>query len=215
MLEARDVSLVYHAGGVRTYAVEGVSLSVSRGEFCGIIGPSGNGKSSLLYLLSGLRAPSGGTVLYEGRDYRTLGARGLADLRRRHFGFVFQQHFLIGYLTVLENVMLAGGRDSRRESEALLRRLGLGDCLNRFPWQLSGGQRQRVAVARALARRPSVVFADEPTASLDQRAAREVVSALEEYHRGGGTVVLVTHDPAVLRGADRVLTMRAGRILGG
>ncbi len=215
MLEARDVSLTYTAGGVRTYAVHHVDLRVSRGEFCGIMGPSGNGKSSLLYLLSGLRAPTGGTVLYEGRDYRALGARGLADLRRRHFGFVFQQHFLIGYLTALENVMLAGGPGSKREAMALLARLGLGECLHRFPHQLSGGQRQRVAVARALVSRPRVVFADEPTASLDRQSAQEVVSALEEYHRAGGTVILVTHDPGVLRGADRVLTMQGGRLSAG
>lgn len=219
ILEAREATLTYRSGGVEVPAVRGVSLGIAEGEFCGIMGPSGNGKSSLLYLLSGLRLPTGGTVLYRGRDYRALGARGLAELRRRHFGFIFQQHFLIGYLTVLENVLVAlppgDVRRGRERGIALLRRLGVGDRLGRYPHELSGGERQRVAVARALAGRPEVVFADEPTASLDRASAAEVVRALEEYRSEGGTVVLVTHDPAVVRGADRVVTMRDGELAEG
>ncbi len=216
MLTAEGVSLVYRAGGVETVAVRDVSLTIGEGEFTGLMGPSGNGKSSLLYLLSGLKAPTAGTVAFTGRDYRSLGPEGLSDLRRREFGFVFQQHFLINYLTVLENVLVAarpGDRAARERALDLLERLGLQGCRRRLPHQLSGGQRQRVAVARALVGRPRIVFADEPTASLDRATASEVVRALEQYRDGGGSVVLVTHDHAVLSGADRVLTMRDGRLV--
>lgn len=217
VLEAREVSLLYRSGGTESYAVRRVSLAIGEGEFCGVMGPSGNGKSSLLYLLSGLKPPSSGDVRFRGRDYRSLGARGLADLRRREYGFIFQQHFLINYLTVLENVLVAVPSEARAAGRAramqLLERLGLGDeHLRRHPYQLSGGQRQRVAVARALAGRPQVVFADEPTASLDRATAAEVVRVLEEYRNEGGTVVLVTHDPGVVRGADRILVMRDGEL---
>jgi len=219
LLEAREISLVYRSGRAEVSAVRGVSLEIGAGEFCAVMGPSGNGKSSLLYLLSGLKLPTAGSISYRGRDYRQLGARGLAELRRRHFGFIFQQHFLINYLTALENVLVAlppgDGRAGRRRAGELLERLGLGHCLHRFPHQLSGGERQRVAVARALVTRPEVVFADEPTASLDRASAAEVVRALEEYRGDGGTVVLVTHDPAVVKGADRVLTMVDGQLLRG
>lgn len=217
VLEAREASLVYRSGGSESYAVRRVSLAIRAGEFCGVMGPSGNGKSSLLYLLSGLKPPTSGEIRFRGRDYRSLGARGLADLRRREYGFIFQQHFLINYLTVLENVLVAASPEARaagrERAVRLLERLGLGgEYLRRRPHELSGGQRQRVAVARALAGRPQVVFADEPTASLDRATAGEVVRVLEEYRDEGGTVVLVTHDPGVVRGADRVLVMRDGEL---
>lgn len=216
MLVAEKVSLVYRAGGLETYAVRDVSLAVAEGEFLGLMGPSGNGKSSLLYLLSGLKPPTSGTIRFAGLDYRALGPQGLADLRRREYGFIFQRHFLVNYLTALENVLVAvrpGDAPMRRRAEALLEGLGLGACRHKFPHELSGGQRQRVAVARALACRPRIVFADEPTASLDRASAAEVVRALQDYRGEGGTVVLVTHDPEVVRNADRVITMCDGAVI--
>jgi putative ABC transport system ATP-binding protein len=191
-------------------------VSVERGSFIGLIGPSGSGKSSLMYLLSGLKRPTRGTVAFEGRDYDRISAPGLMGLRRQRFGFVFQQHFLINYLSTLENVMV--GAVSRNHevvayAQELLRRVGLGDKLRNRPYQLSIGERQRVAVARSLVHRPAVVFADEPTASLDQATGREVINLLADYRtRGEGSVVVVTHDPAMLTGADRVLQMRDGRL---
>ncbi|TME46275.1 MAG: ATP-binding cassette domain-containing protein, partial [Chloroflexi bacterium] len=135
---------------------------------------------------------------------------------RQHFGFVFQQHFLVNYLSAIENVTVGALRrnhDTAAYAQELLRRVGLGDKLQKRPYQLSIGERQRVAVARALVHRPAVVFADEPTASLDQATGHEVVSLLAEYRQaGGGSVVVVTHDPAMLTGADRVLQMRDGRL---
>lgn len=224
MLEAREATLVYQGGEYKVEAVRDINLRIDPRSLCGIIGPSGNGKSSLLYLLSGLRLPSRGDILFQSWEYRQLGAQRLADLRRAYFGFVFQQHFLINYLTVIENVLVAM-IDSRVDNKIptvlpsdyiieLVDRLGLRGLLRKYPYELSGGQRQRVAVARALANQPRVIFADEPTASLDRATALEVVCILEEYRDSGGTVVLVTHDRDVLRSADQVLTMRDGLLTG-
>jgi len=170
----------------------------------------------LMYLLSGLKRPTRGSVAFDGQDYRQISTPGLMQLRRQRYGFVFQQHFLINYLTSLENVMVGALRrnhDVVAYAQELLRRVGLGDKLRQRPYQLSIGERQRVAVARALVHRPAIVFADEPTASLDQATGREVIDLLVDYRqRAGGSVVVVTHDPAMLTGADRVLQMRDGRL---
>ena len=216
MLNANDLSLEYRTGSSVARAVDGVSLVVEPGSFVGLIGPSGSGKSSLMYLLSGLKRPTRGSVAFEGSDYGRLLAPMLIRLRRRRFGFVFQQHFLVNYLSALENVMVGAVTRNHQGAacaQELLRRVGLGDKLQKRPYQLSIGERQRVAVARALVHRPAVVFADEPTASLDQSTGREVVELLADYRRSqGGSVVVVTHDPAMLVGADRVLQMRDGRL---
>jgi putative ABC transport system ATP-binding protein len=216
MLSAQDLALDYRTGTSVAHAVDTVSLSVDKGSFVGLIGPSGSGKSSLMYLLSGLKRPTRGTVAFDGRDYREISTPGLMQLRRQQYGFVFQQHFLINYLTALENVMVGAVRRNHEVvayAQELLRRVGLGDKLRQRPYQLSIGERQRVAVARALVHRPAIVFADEPTASLDQATGREVIDLLVDYRRrASGSVVVVTHDPAMLTGADRVLQMRDGRL---
>jgi putative ABC transport system ATP-binding protein len=216
MLSGQDLALDYRSGSSIAHAVDTVSLSVEQGSFVGLIGPSGSGKSSLMYLLSGLKRPSRGSVAFDGRDYREISTPGLMQLRRQQYGFVFQQHFLINYLSSLENVMVGAvkrNHDVVAYAQELLRRVGLGDKLRQRPYQLSIGERQRVAVARALVHRPAIVFADEPTASLDQATGREVIDLLVDYRRrAGGSVVVVTHDPAMLTGADRVLQMRDGRL---
>jgi putative ABC transport system ATP-binding protein len=216
MLSAQDLALDYRTGTSVAHAVDTVSLAVEQGSFVGLIGPSGSGKSSLIYLLSGLKRPTRGTVAFDGQDYRQISTPGLTQLRRQRFGFVFQQHFLINYLSTLENVMVGAvkrNHDVVAYAQELLRRVGLGDKLRQRPYQLSIGERQRVAVARALVHRPAIVFADEPTASLDQATGHEVINLLVDYRRsGGGSVVVVTHDPAMLTDADRVLQMRDGRL---
>jgi len=216
MLSGQDLGLDYRTGTSVAHAVDTVSLSVDQGSFVGLIGPSGSGKSSLMYLLSGLKRPTRGTVAFNGQDYQQISTPGLMQLRRQRFGFVFQQHFLINYLTSLENVMVGAIKRNHEvvaHAQELLRRVGLGDKLRQRPYQLSIGERQRVAVARALVHRPAIVFADEPTASLDQATGREVIDLLVDYRtRAGGSVVVVTHDPAMLTGADRVLQMRDGRL---
>jgi len=198
MLSAKDLALDYRTGGSVAHAVDTVSLNVGRGSFVGLVGPSGSGKSSLMYLLSGLKRPSRGAVSFEDRDYAN-------------------QHFLVNYLSAFENVMVGAverDHDTAAYAQALLHRVGLGDKLMKRPYQLSIGERQRVAVARALVHRPAVVFADEPTASLDQATGHEVVNLLADYRRsGGGSLLVVTHDPAMLSDADRVLQMRDGRLM--
>ncbi len=216
MLSGYDLALDYRTGGSVAHAVDTVNLAVDKGSFVGLIGPSGSGKSSLMYLLSGLKRPTRGSVTFEGRDYHGIPSAGLMRLRRQRFGFVFQQHFLINYLSALENVMVGAVRRNHEAAaygQELLRRVGLGDKLHKRPYQLSIGERQRVAVARALVHHPAVVFADEPTASLDQATGREVINLLADYRaRGDGSLVVVTHDPAMLTGADRVLQMRDGKL---
>lgn len=216
MLNAETVGLDYRNGGAVAHAVDSVSLSVDRGSFLGVIGPSGSGKSSLMYLLSGMKRPTRGRLAFEGREYATMRAAELMRLRRRRFGFVFQQHFLVNYLNAFENVMVgAVRRDHATAARAheLLAQVGLGDKLPKRPFQLSIGERQRVAVVRALVHEPAIVFADEPTASLDQATGRQVIEVLGRFrHEKGGSVVVVTHDPDMLTGADRVLHMRDGRL---
>jgi putative ABC transport system ATP-binding protein len=209
MLSGRGLSLTYADGDQAVRAVDGVSLAVNEGEFVGILGPSGSGKSSLLYLLAGLKRPTEGEVTFRARALHELGPDGLAELRREHFGFIFQNHFLIHYLTAIENVRTGGGE----KGDELLAELGVGHCRDKFPWQMSAGEKQRVAIARAVAHAPAVVFADEPTAALDRPNADLVVECLRRVTTGG-TLFVVTHDESIVRGATRVLRMEAGRLVG-
>lgn len=216
MLQANDVSLIYRNGDGVTYAVKRATVSVNKAEFLGLVGPSGSGKSSLLYLLSGLKHANEGDVVFDGNAYQQLSNDKLINLRRTRYGFIFQQHFLINYLTVFENIMVGALEQSdaaRGRARELIGELGLGAQSNRLPWQLSIGQRQRVAIARALINEPAIVFADEPTASLDQATGHQVVDLLAHY-RGHGSIVFVTHDPEMLTQADRVIRMRDGEIVG-
>lgn len=213
MIEARMASLAYMDHGREILACQNISLNVEPGEFLGILGPSGSGKSSLLYLLSGLKHPTSGQVFYEDRCMNGMGDTELSRLRLREFGFVFQYPYLLGYLSALENVMVARpDQESRKEAENLLKNLGLGEKTHRLPHELSGGEKQRVCVARALLGRPRVIFADEPTAALDHRNGVAVVQMLREA-RGEGALVIVTHDPTMLEGADRILAMADGILL--
>ena len=208
MLSGLNLSLVYRDAANEVRAVDGVSLEVKEGEFVGILGPSGSGKSSLLYLLAGLKAPSSGEVRFGGQAYGDLPQDRLAEFRRSNFGFVFQNHFLINHLTSLENIRTAGDGDGG----GLLEDLKMGACRDKFPWQMSAGEKQRVAIARAVVHRPKVVFADEPTASLDRPNADLVVDCLRRVTEGG-TLFVVTHDESILKGATRVLRMKAGRVV--
>jgi putative ABC transport system ATP-binding protein len=210
MLSGRDLRLIYRDAAQEVRAVDGVSLTVGEGEFVGILGPSGSGKSSLLYLLAGLKAVSSGEASFDGRSYAALSRDEMAALRRTSFGFVFQNHFLINHLTALENVRTAGPQDPGN----LLEDLHVAHCRDKFPWQMSAGEKQRVAIARAVVHRPRVVFADEPTASLDRPNADLAVECLRRVTRGG-TLFVVTHDESILKGASRILRMDAGRLAGG
>jgi putative ABC transport system ATP-binding protein len=214
MLQSEELTLTYQDGERILNAVNDVSIAIQDHEFIGILGPSGSGKSSLLYLLSGLRKPSGGEIYLDDRAYGKMSDRERVALRRSEFGFVFQQHFLINYLTVLENVMVAAPDHDQAhadQAKALLTDLGMGDKLHRFPHELSGGERQRAAVARAMIHRPRIIFADEPTGLLDRHTGLQVMALLRGY-RKQGSLIAVTHNPEILAEADLVITLRDGRI---
>jgi ABC-type lipoprotein export system ATPase subunit len=200
-------------------AVDDVDLEVARGETLAIMGPSGCGKSTLLHLLGGLDRPSGGELWLDGKRIDHLSERGLANLRRREVGFVFQAFHLMDELTARENIelpaLLAGRspRQARVRALELLDQVGLTDRGGHLPSALSGGQRQRVAIARSLVNEPLVVLADEPTGNLDSAATLEVLRLLDHLHRSGQTLVIVTHDERVAATADRLVSMRDGALV--
>jgi putative ABC transport system ATP-binding protein len=216
VLSTRELHKEYGKDAGLVRAVDGVDLRVTRGETVAIMGPSGCGKSTLLYLLGGLDRPTAGEIQLDGQDLGPLSERGLARLRRRAIGFVFQAFHLMDELTAVENVelpaLLAGRspRTARRRAEELLDRVGLSDRARFLPAQLSGGQRQRVAVARALVAEPAVVLADEPTGNLDSTSTKEVLRLFGHLHQAGQTLVIVTHDPRIAATADRMISMRDG-----
>ncbi len=212
MIEARGVSLIYEDHGGLVAAVDRVDLAVQPGEFLGILGPSGSGKSSLLYLMSGLKSATSGEILVDGQPMESMPDSARSDLRLRKFGFIFQHPFMLGYLSALENVLVARpGEDRREEAMQLLRDVGLAEKASRLPHELSGGERQRVCVARALLGSPSVIFADEPTAALDHVNGFKIVDQLNT-RRGSGVLIMVTHDAAMLSAANRVVMIEDGKI---
>ena len=221
--ELSNVSRTYTLGGVDVRAVREVDLHIGAGESVAVVGPSGSGKTTLLQLLGALDRPSGGEVLFEGRDIGRLGDRALSELRRDVLGFVFQQFNLIPTLTAAQNVEIAlaptsSSRAIRRvRVDTLLASVGLAERADHVPSKLSGGEQQRVAIARALANDPHVLLADEPTGNLDSTTGAEIVDLLlslsgDEQRR---TVIVVTHDDNVATQAQRVIRMRDGRLVGG
>jgi lipoprotein-releasing system ATP-binding protein len=219
LVEARGVARTL-PGPVPVTLVRDIDLSIGAGEFVAVTGPSGSGKSSLLYLLGLLDRPSEGHVLIEGEDTAGLSTPALARIRRARLGFVFQFHFLLPEFTALENLLLPmrrlGGEEGalRARAEALLERLGLADAMAKLPEQLSGGMRQRVAVARALANDPALVLADEPTGNLDSRNAAAMFDLFESLvAERGRSIVVVTHDPGLAARAGRQVRLVDGRIV--
>jgi putative ABC transport system ATP-binding protein len=199
-------------------ALRGCDLRVGHGELVSVMGPSGCGKSTLLSLVSGLDRPDDGAIAVAGQVLDGLDDRGLAAMRRRHIGLVFQFFNLLEGMTALENVAIAAMIAATRRGVAtarardLLDLLGIGDKADHLPGSLSGGQRQRLAIARALANQPTVLLADEPTGSLDSGGGAEILELLRRLHQDGQTILLVTHDDAVAGVADRVVSMRDGRM---
>ena len=219
ILAARGLVRTYGAAETATRALDGVDLDIDRADTLAVMGPSGCGKTTLLHVLAGILAPTSGTVHLDGRDLATIGEKRRTLLRRSDFGFVFQDGQLLPELSALENVILPrmlGGtprRAATAEARSWLDRLGLAGMHERRPGQLSGGQAQRVAVARALAGRPSVVFADEPTGALDQETGQSVLSTLvDSCLETGASLVMVTHDAKVAAACRRTVAMRDGRI---
>ena len=219
VIEARGVERGYHMGTGVVRAVRGVSLDVTRGEYVAIVGPSGCGKSTLLNLVGGIDRPDAGSVAIDGRRVDRMGDAEATAFRLRHVGFVFQRFYLMPSLTALENVELplAEARVARAERLARARELlayvGLGERGAHRPAQLSGGEQQRVAVARALANRPPLLLADEPTGELDATTGAEMIALFDRVNRDGTTILVVTHDEDLARAARRVVHMRDGVVV--
>jgi len=219
-LEVKDVVKSFMVDGAPIYAVDKVSFQVKHGEFVALVGPSGSGKTTMLSMLAALLSPSGGQILIDGKDLSTMSERQRVVLRRQKIGFTFQSNNLIPFLSAQENVELMlrlNGRlnhGERIRAAELLARLGLSDRLHNLPAQMSGGQQQRVAIARALIHNPTLVLADEPTASLDTERAFQVVQTfaalIHENNRAG---IMVTHDLRMCQYVDRVLQMQDGKLV--
>ena len=217
MLEAVDISRTYK-GKVPVHALKKCSLSFEKGEFAAIIGKSGSGKSTLLRLLGTLDVPDSGSIKIEGKDVCGLKDKELSAFRRRNIGFVYQDYNLFPEYTAYENIIFPIHLDGRREDRAevmdIMERLGIEYCRDKFPFEMSGGEKQRVSLARALATKPAIILADEPTGNLDAESTGEVAALLRNasdiYNQ---TIVMVTHDRQMADFADRILTIKDGEIV--
>ena len=215
VLEVQGLSKTYRSGNGALTVIRDISFSLPQGATCAILGPSGSGKTTLLSLCAGLDQPSAGDVRLDGVRLGELDEDGRARLRNDRVGFVFQSFNLIPTLTGIENVMvpleLRGGSDARKHAAELLKKVGLGERLTHYPAQLSGGEQQRVAVARAFINRPKILFADEPTGSLDAETGHVVIENLFALNAEAGTaLVLVTHDPELAARAQRIIRLKGG-----
>ena len=218
ILETKDLRKVYGSGDTEVRALDGVDLTVEKGEFVAVVGTSGSGKSTLLHMLGGLDRPTGGSVLVEGRDIFALKDEELTIFRRRKIGFVFQSYNLVPVLSVYDNIVLPIQLDGGRVDEAyvnqVIEALGLEQKLSRLPSQLSGGQQQRVAIARALATKPAILLADEPTGNLDSRTSQDVLSLMKTTgQKFAQTMVMITHNEEIAQLADRIVRIEDGRIV--
>ncbi len=218
IIETKALTKTFGGNGVAVHALQGIDLTVQRGEFLALIGPSGSGKSTLMAILGCLDTPTSGTYALEGQQVERLSGRELALVRNKKIGFIFQQYNLLPKASVLRNVelpMLYAGvprKERRRRALELLERVGIPEKADVLPPKLSGGQTQRVAVARALANRPTMLLADEPTGALDQKTGHEVLELFTELHKQGNTILIVTHDPSIASLAERRVEIEDGVI---
>jgi len=219
IIELREIDKTYRRAGQEIRALQGVSLSIGRGEYCAIVGRSGSGKSTLMNIIGCLDSPTGGEYLLCGERVSAMRGGRLSDVRGRMIGFIFQNFNLLPGLSAIENVELplyyrgvpAGER--RRSAAAALERVGLGHRMKHLPGELSGGQQQRVAIARALAARPRLILADEPTGNLDLRSGEGIIQILSELHSEGATVVMITHDETLAKAAARRIRISDGMVV--
>ena len=218
LIRVDDLRKIYNPGENEVRALDGVSLTIERGEFVAIVGHSGSGKSTLMNMLGCLDTPTSGHYYLEGLDVSNLSDNQLSDIRNKKIGFIFQGFNLIANLDAVGNVELpliyrkVGKQKRRRIAVQALKKVGLGARLNHRPNELSGGQQQRVAVARAIAAQPPIILADEPTGNLDSRSTVEIMDILKELHRSGRTVIVITHDDDIARQVNRVIRIMDGRV---
>ena len=218
ILETKDLRKVYGSGDTEVRALDGVDLTVEKGEFVAVVGTSGSGKSTLLHMLGGLDRPTSGTVTVDGRELSAMRDEELTIFRRRKIGFVFQNYNLVPVLNVYENIVLPIQLDGNQPDKAcvdqIIETLGLGNKLQNLPNNLSGGQQQRVAIARALAAKPAIILADEPTGNLDSATSLDVMGLLKvTAQKFSQTIVMITHNEELAQMADRIIRIEDGRIV--
>lgn len=219
LVRINHVSKHYKSGDEEVRALDGVSLSICKGEFLSILGPSGSGKSTLMNMLGCLDKPTLGEYYLNNQDVSALSGNQLARIRNQNIGFVFQSFNLLEYASALENVALPlvyrglKAAERRKKAALLLERVGLGDRMNHKPNQLSGGQKQRVAIARALINDPQIILADEPTGALDSKSGAEIEALFNELHQEGRTLIVVTHDNALAHRTKRIINIKDGKIV--
>ncbi len=216
LIELRNLRKIYRVGTELVHALRGVTLSIHENEFVAIMGPSGSGKSTLMNILGCLDVPTEGDYFLAGEDVAKLSQSGLARIRGRQIGFVFQNFELLPRMTALKNVQLplmySQLPKSKQRALAALEMVGLADRAKHRPNQLSGGQRQRVAIARALAQQPAIILADEPTGNLDTKTGNEIMAVFDMLHGAGQTIIIVTHEPDIAMRCKRVVTLRDGLV---
>jgi putative ABC transport system ATP-binding protein len=219
IIETRQLTKVFGSNGAAVHALRGIDLTVERGEFVALVGPSGSGKSTLMAIIGCLDSPTGGSYSLDGHPVEKLSGAALARIRNEKIGFIFQSYNLLPKASILRNVELPllyagiGRKERRARALELLEKVGIPDKAHALPAALSGGQRQRVAVARALANRPALLLADEPTGALDSKSGAEVLELFKELHRQGNTIVLVTHDAGIASLAQRRVELHDGYIV--
>jgi putative ABC transport system ATP-binding protein len=219
MIELRDIVRSYILGNEPVYALHGVSLTIKQGEYVAIMGSSGSGKSTLMNIIGCLDRPSSGEYIFDGEPIQTLSEDGLAEIRNRKIGFVFQQFNLLPRMSALENVALplvyanVPPAERKLRAEQSLDTVGLAERMHHRPNQLSGGQQQRVSIARALINQPELLLADEPTGALDSATSIDIMKLLSELHKKGMTIVLVTHEPDIAAHAKRLVRLKDGQII--
>lgn len=219
LIEVKDLYKIYNPGENEVRALDGINLTVEKGEFLAIVGQSGSGKSTFMNMIGLLDIPTSGTYLLDGIDVSSMSDDELSEIRNKEIGFIFQGFNLIPSLNAVENVELPlvyrGMKKEERHKLALeaLERVGLSHRLDHLPKQMSGGQQQRVAIARAVAARPPVILADEPTGNLDSHSSVEVMKILHELHKEGRTIILITHDNDIANEAERVIRIQDGQII--
>lgn len=219
LIEFKNVYKIYLMGTEQVYANDNVSFTINKGEFVAIVGKSGSGKSTVMNIIGALDKPTSGQYFLQGTNTSNMTDDELSDIRNKYIGFIFQQYNLLPKLTLLENVELpllyagVGGDERRKRALESLERVGLREKYAQYPNQLSGGQQQRVSIARALAGRPSLLLADEPTGALDSKTSKDVLNFLKQLHQEGKTVIMITHDNSIALEADRVIRIHDGQII--
>lgn len=213
MIDIREITKSYGTEAHRFPVLKEITLSIEDGDFAVILGASGSGKSTLLNVASGLERPDQGRILYDGQDITVLSDRGLTQFRKKNIGFVFQQYYLLPHMTVDKNVRMGADLAGNKDYRSILEAVGLGEKLHKYPAELSGGEQQRASIARALAKKPRILFLDEPTGALDEETGRQVLDFIASLQKEYGfTAVMVTHNPNIAQMAHTVIQMNSGRI---